>query len=416
MSGRTEYILFALVEATSTADTRAFLFLYFMKLASTILLIQFFTITRVLLGQPVGETTGNTARIVAAGEYAYISHSDNEFGTFTTAFYVHTTKGSTASFEDVGEIYYMETISRYMFDDDSEMEILIRQGGECRVLQESGDIIPLPEGRGSGSFLIDLIQGEKSAILALTTYGSVYSEYMVDLPGNTPEFDDLKAKLGNGSVGPPTTRIDTVYQITRDTVYVENTTSRIDTVHLRETVSQIDTVYIENTISRIDTVRELITERVYSSDTVYISETINIEGGVDTVFINRTTTQRDTIYAYTENTLYNVQVDSVYLLGADYLNDLNTVTDVDPQFEAQNELLVPYPSPATDYVTISYRSLNQVPLTLGIYDNQGQRMDKFTVKGEDNVTLDVRNYPAGVYVCVAYHWKGKTTTRKFIVR
>ncbi len=81
---------------------------------------------------------------------------------------------------------------------------------------------------------------------------------------------------------------------------------------------------------RVDTIYKIDTVHYHTSDTVYLSETITLEGDVDTIAVDRTTTQRiftsDTVYNFAENTI--TRVDSVYLLGSDYLDDLNRVTSI----------------------------------------------------------------------------------------
>ena len=77
-----------------------------------------------------------------------------------------------------------------------------------------------------------------------------------------------------------------------------------------------------------------------------MSETINLEGGVDTVYINRAITTRDTVYNFTEHTEYITRVDSVYLLGNDYLDDLNRVTSIENELEVE-KLSNPYPNPTS---------------------------------------------------------------------
>ena len=106
-------------------------------------------------------------------------------------------------------------------------------------------------------------------------------------------------------------------------------------------------------------------------DTVYINETITLAGDVDTLVVNRTVTTRDTVYNFTEHTEYITRVDSVYLLGGDYLADLNSVTSVENQLEVE-KLGNPYPNPASTTVSIDYvTAVPTINMFLGVYDNQG---------------------------------------------
>ncbi len=143
---------------------------------------------------------------------------------------------------------------------------------------------------------------------------------------------------------------------------------------------------------QVDTVRELITEHIFTSDTVYINETITLAGDADTLVINRTLTIRDMVYSFTKHTEYITRVDSLYLLGGDYLADLNSVTSVD-QLEVE-KLGNPYPNPVSiDYVTAVPTS----DMFLRVYDNQGRRVEQFPVKPSHTVTFDVSDWAPGMY-------------------
>ena len=275
----------------------------------------------------------------------------------------------------------VSTISRYMFDDDNEIEFsMTDDDGDT---ESFGAIVPLdPYGTGQP------FQDEQSAYFLQSSHGGPpYSK--IRLPGNTPAYDDFQYKLKNWSSG-----IVNGGEPTVDTVYVEETT--------------YDTVYVENTI----------TERIYTSATVYISETINITGEVDTVFINRTVTTRDTVYNVTQHTEYYTRIDSVYLLGGDYLDDLNRVTSIENELKVE-KLSNPYPNPASEVVSIDYQT--DVPTSnmfLGIYDSYGRRVEQFSVRSATSHTIsfDVSDWSPGVYVYMIWSPVGVSTTKKLVVQ
>ena len=151
-------------------------------------------------------------------------------------------------------------------------------------------------------------------------------------------------------------------------------------------------------------------------DTVYINETITLAGDVDTLVVNRTVTTRDTVYNFTEHTEYITRVDSVYLLGGDYLADLNSVTSVENQLEVE-KLGNPYPNPASTTVSIDYvTAVPTINMFLGVYDNQGRRVEQFPVKPSHTITFDVSDWAPGVYVYMIWSPVGVSSTRRLVVQ
>jgi hypothetical protein len=67
---------------------------------------------------------------------------------------------------------------------------------------------------------------------------------------------------------------------------------------------------------------------------------------------------------------------------------------------AEQMELVAYPNPASDRVTIRFRSLNAQPYTATLYNVAGQQVDllkKQTHAGRNYLFLDANKYPSGIY-------------------
>ena len=270
-----------------------------------------------------------------------------------------------------------KTLSRTLFDNDEGIEYAYSTPSQWRYVDEipSTWIVEFDNKnrethtRYEGLF-VGIIENASGSymILEKSMDGEVNDEY-VRLPGRTQEYRDRTNR---------TVRVDTVYQI--------------------------------------DTVRELITERIFTSDTVYINETITLAGDVNTLVINRTVTTRDTVYNFTEHTEYITRVDSLYLLGGDYLADLNSVTSLENQLEVE-KLGNPYPNPASITVSIDY--VTAVPTSnmfLGVYDNQGRRVEQFPVKPSHTITFDVSDWAPGVYVYMIWSPVGVSSTKRLVVQ
>lgn len=187
-------------------------------------------------------------------------------------------------------------------------------------------------------------------------------------------------------------------------------TDRADTIYIERTTR--DTVYFTETISRIDTVRELITERIYTYDTVYVNETITLEGDVDTLYVNRTVTTRDTVYNITEHTEYLVSVNSVYLVGGTYAEDSELILSVD---DMEIRSLAAYPNPAETTVVI--RSHHQARALLRIYDTLGKVVNEFALSnGAHETTVDVSDYDPGAYLFMLINDRQRSGTKRLIVK
>lgn len=255
--------------------------------------------------------------------------------------------------------------------------------------------------RYEGRFIKIVSTNEGSYILAFFAEDVPGAEeftnhfYRIPLPGYLPSFipTNLQPKV--------ITKTDTVYieRTTRDTVVIENLITRVDTVYLKEVTSQVDTVYNET--------------RVY------------VEGNIDTVYqiTQQVTSQIDTVYRFTTqrfetsrlDTVYVYRVDSLYLLGSDYLADINRVTSVENQLEIR-QLSNPYPNPASSTVSIDYVTATPSDnMFLGIYDSQGHRVGQFPVKVSGTITFDVSDWSSGVYVYMIWSPAGVSSTKKLIV-
>lgn len=351
-----------------------------------------FHITVLLIALTAYAALGQGSGLLAAGEY--YEHAES-IGEGTIYYEFSTSTGERFVIEE-GPLTSRKCIgmSRYMFDNDEDIEFLYNnpsQGGRLGLYNiRSGQSEEVNIDNYPTEMII--VQGAEGAIVTFRPEFGGYdyggAEY-AQLPGNTPEFDNMLLAIRNAGISGGNNRTDTVY--------VERTTR--------------DTLYIESV--QIDTVRELITERIYTSDTVYINETITLGGDIDTVVVNRTVTTRDTVYNYTENTI--TRVDSVYLLGGDYLDDLNRVTSIENQLEVER-LGNPYPNPASETVSIDY--VTEVPTTdmfLGVYDNRGQRIEQFEVRPSHTITFNVSDWAPGVYVYMIWSSVGVSSTKRLIV-
>ncbi len=322
--------------------------------------------------------------LIAPNEYAtykIVKDEENEAPwAVKIGIYLQTGGGRTI-LADEGRILE-KTLSRYLFDDDAGIEFLYSSQGSG--LPET-ELIDLDEGSRrvvSIEYGASVVQRNDGAYLL--TYGPGNDPPIEEkLSGNIPEYDDFQWKQINWGV---------------------------------QSVTRVDTIYLAETITRIDTVRELITERIFTSDTVYINETITLAGDVDTLVVNRTVTTRDTVYNFTEHTEYITRADSVYLLGGDYLADLNSVTSVENQLEVE-KLGNPYPNPASTTVSIDY--VTAVPtanMFLGVYDNQGRRVEQFPIKPSHTITFDVSDWAPGVYVYMIWSPVGVSSTKRLVVQ
>ena len=322
--------------------------------------------------------------LVAPFEYALYEITYEE-GRLPVTITLSTQNGKQVNSLNLGDGHVnFSTISKYLFDDDDDIEFMYYTGGGegLQTLHDFSDGaigISIPTIFYHGSYKLE--QREDGTYFVYSTH-SDYPEETIKLPGNLPQVEQsrlLQALHENGTRTP-------------DTVYLERVTR--DTVYLSET----------------------ITERIYTSDTVYISETINVASGTDTVVIEKRLTTRDTVYNYTENTIS--RVDSIYLLGGDYLDDLNRVTSIENQLEVER-LGHPYPNPASETVSIDY--VTEVPTTdmfLGVYDNQGRRVEEFPVRAASQshtTTFDVSDWAPGVYVYMIWSSVGVSSTKRLMV-
>ncbi|MGB3779778.1 MAG: T9SS type A sorting domain-containing protein [Tunicatimonas sp.] len=257
-------------------------------------------------------------------------------------------------------------VSQYMWDDDDAYETIeINPSGRHGIEVEgtrtyytdnNGEVFQ--EGGYYDGYFIDIVQSENGAVFIYRDRES--NEIVtIDLPGNTPEHDYM---LANQQSSPG--RVDTVYQ--------------------------------------------LVTERIFTSDTVYLQETITLEGDVDTVFVNRTFTTRDTVYNQT--TITQVNIDSVFLVGGQYAKDVVLALDK----ALNSETLQAYPNPASDAVTISSEASGNVELK--IYDTLGKVMESVPLSGGPHDTvINVADYGSGVYLYMLVGENGRSSTKRFIV-
>ena len=258
----------------------------------------------------------------------------------------------------------LATLSRYMFDDDDGLEIAFT----TQTWQDTDFVETYVVGVSDNTsvpisypgLLIGVMQTPAGAVMILEEDPDRGTKVM-SLPGNTPQYDHEQANR-QVPVGPG--RVDTVYQ--------------------------------------------LVTERIFTSDTVYLQETITLEGDVDTVFVNRTFTTRDTVY--NETTITQVSIDSVFLVGGQYAKDVVLAVDK----ALNSETLQAYPNPASDAVTISSEASGNVELK--IYDTLGKVMESVPLSGGPHDTvISVADYGSGVYLYMLIGENSRSSTKRFIV-
>ena len=150
---------------------------------------------------------------------------------------------ATINYPNVEIILGAALFFRYLFDLDDNIEYVLSNSPGLMVYNINGTAENYYGGNGEA-----IVQGIKNAYIVEGLGGAQkYSETLAtELPGNLPEHDHMLAQI-------------------RASVQDNTTTPRVDTVYVSETITQIDTV------------REIVTERIFTSDTVYINETITID-------------------------------------------------------------------------------------------------------------------------------------------
>lgn len=296
----------------------------------------------------------------------------------------------TASFYPTGDaIFQAKYTSRKMFNLDPDIEFVFYSPSEGTLVTDGrGKILDQYDGHLVG--IHNSFNDNSRPAWAILRVGTSATSF--SLAGHTPTYRPEPS---------PGKKADTVYieRTTRDTVVIENLITRVDTVYLKEVTSQVDTVYNET--------------RVY------------VEGNIDTVYqiTQQVTSQIDTVYRFTTqrfetsrlDTVYVYRVDSLYLLGSDYLADINRVTSVENQLEVR-QLSNPYPNPASSTVSIDYVTATPSDnMFLGIYDSQGHRVGQFPVKVSGTITFDVSDWSSGVYVYMIWSPVGVSSTKKLVI-
>ena len=80
-------------------------------------------------------------------------------------------------------------------------------------------------------------------------------------------------------------------------------------------------------------------------------------------------------------------------------------------YESDNQL-APYPNPTTNIINLPYKLEKGTTNVMNIYTINGQFVESYNLGSDfEMITLDVNNYPKGVYV---YEYNGKSN--KFIVQ
>ena len=161
---------------------------------------------------------------------------------------------------------------------------------------------------------------------------------------------------------------------------------------------------------RIDTVVQVVTERIYTSDTVYLSETIVVDSETDTLVVERRTSQVDTVHHFTTQTI--TRVDSVYLVGGDYAIDSKVITSTD---EEVSRTLDAYPNPASDRVTIA--TYGQHAGELRLYDTMGNVVRNIALSsGFHDTVIDLNGLDGGMYLYMLVSDNERSKTRKLIIQ
>ena len=263
-------------------------------------------------------------------------------------------------------------VSKYMWDDDDDYETIavdpsgrhgiVVDGTQTYYTGSNGDT--MQEGGYYDGYFIGVVQNENGAVFIYRDRES--NEIVtIDLPGNTPEHDYM---LANQRSSPG--RVDTVYQ--------------------------------------------LVTERIFTSDTVYLQETITLGGDVDTVVVNRTTTERifthDTIFSVNES--FITRSDTLYMLPGQFAKDSKLILSTD---NLDLKELLAYPNPAESVLTISSHTTR--PSTLRMYDMAGEIVKTSQVStGFNDTEINVSDLSSGMYVVMVVSQNERSKTRKVIVQ
>ena len=328
--------------------------------------------------------------LVYADERTTTANGSYGFGftCFTTRGGAETINASSPNDMAGGFQYVAGSASRRMLNDDDALELLAVVSNNLVLLIDSPEPTDEMQVLERNVQFVTVEQREDGAYV-LWYYSDRFATGELKLAGNTPTYD-YHQRLYNMYNQQQPVRVDTVRELITERIFTS------------------DTVYLSETISRIDTVRELITERIFTSDTVYLQETITLEGDVDTVFVNRTFTTRDTVY--NETTITQVSIDSVFLVGGQYAKDVVLAVDK----ALNSETLQAYPNPASEAVTISSEASGNVELK--IYDTLGKVMESVPLSGGPHDTvISVADYGSGVYLYMLIGENGRSSTKRFIV-
>ncbi len=129
---------------------------------------------------------------------------------------------------------------------------------------------------------------------------------------------------------------------------------------------------------------------------------VNDTLGTDTIYTGN--------YVYDSLCPYQIPSDTINLAGC--LVTTN-ITDA-PRPTSQATGLYIYPNPASEAVNFKYQ-ISDIKYQISIYDLFGRKQDEILIpKSQDQVRLDISDYPAGVYVAVMKDEKGVVARGKFV--
>lgn len=357
--------------------------------------------------------------------------------------YIHWRVGETEPYfeiEETGLLVWMnqdgygsvvpESISRYMFDDDYQIEFLMSDG-RYLYIYNNGTSTEV----GNDPRYLGIVQDGSSAAIVVGERvedckyvgDCINSDYedKIKLPGNMPAYDDYKWKLANWGAPSGGTTFDPS-PINKEIASIKEQVSLLserldnmgdsdfdpspiyeDIAEVNERIDNIDSFDPSPITERLDVVEEQIAGIEVGDDPQLVAQVAGLTNEVEQV---------ESRVEVLETTGGGVDTVYVYMLGGDYLADTERVTGVNlismRDFKA-------YPNPAVDYLNIEYDAgeMSLQGASLNVYDINGRTMDSIPLRrSSGNESINVASYPAGLYVYVILADNGKSDTKKFEVQ
>ena len=135
-------------------------------------------------------------------------------------------------------------------------------------------------------------------------------------------------------------------------------------------------------------------------DTLYISETINLQGSSDTLIIERTTREVETVY----------NNETVFVVGGEFRDDVQLVLGTDDEVSVGDA----FPNPSSTTVTVMFDQKDSGELK--VYDMAGSVVHSQALTfGIDRSTFDVSSFNSGMYIYMIVADGRRSQAKRFIV-